>query len=334
MLRVGLIGAGRVAQCAHLAALAGVTDARVVAVADLRTDFAHAVARRWNIPRVHASHTELIADPAIDAVVIVTQRSQTAGIAAAALAANKHVLSEKPMALSSADARGLVELARSRALTYAIGYMKRHDAGVQRARAFIASGAAGALRAVRAEFEGGDDCSGADWLTTAEPRRDAGFTVGNPAGDVSARSRLDRYFNVFSHTTNLVRFVTGESLVAETATDAAGPARLTGRAGASPFIARFGDRTTGPWYERVWCDFDAGELSLTLPAPFDRAAHAAVTFTAAKGAVTDFSAPGWAFAHQAAAFVHDVRNHAEPLASGHDAIADVILAEAFAGQAL
>ena len=152
-----------------------------MALAELRPGLAKLVAARWNIPRVYAGHRELLADPDVDAVVVVTQRSQTAAIVADALRAGKHVLSEKPMALSSVDGAALVELARDRGLVYAVGYMKRYDRGVAIARERIAQwrsdGRAGAMLLVRARMDGGDDCAGDDWLMTTEPRIDAGFTV-------------------------------------------------------------------------------------------------------------------------------------------------------------
>lgn len=333
MLRVGIIGAGRVAQIAHLATFSQVKDARLVAIADLRPELASLVAARWNIPRTHAGHRELLADPDVDAVVVVTQRSQTAAIVADALRAGKHVLSEKPMALSTVDARALVQLARKRGLVYAVGYMKRHDRGIGIARERIvrwrSDGGAGAMLQVRATMNGGDDCAGSDWLMTAEPRIDAGFAVTAAVGDPAPKSAFDQFLNVFSHTTNLARFLTNASIDLTSAEQSAGHAIVSGRLPDCPFAGSFADRVVPGWHESVDIVFERATVSVVPPPPFDRSAAARVTIAHADGAIEDCSSPGWAFERQARAFVSDATHGGEPLAPGHDAVADVVLGEEF-----
>ena len=269
MLRIGVIGAGRIAQIAHLATLSTVREARIVALADLRLDLAALVAERWNVPALYSSHAELLADPGVDAVVVVTQRNQTAGIARDALRAGKHVLTEKPMALSSADARELVALAGEKQVCYAVGYMKRHDRGVNAARALIAgwraTGRAGKLLLVRATMDGGDDGAGADWLMTQEPRTDAGFVVGDAIGDPTPKSPFDQFLNVFSHTINLARFLTGGSIVLEAAVHGERSAALAGRIADVPFLGAFEDRVVPGWHERIEVIFECGRVSVALP---------------------------------------------------------------------
>jgi predicted dehydrogenase len=333
VLRVGIIGAGRVAQIAHLATLSQVAEARLVSLADLRPELASLVAARWNIPRVYAGHRELLADPDVDAVVVVTQRSQTAAIVADALRAGKHVLSEKPMALSTVDARALVQLARERGLVYAVGYMKRHDRGIGVARDRIAQwcgdGAAGAMLLVRATMNGGDDCAGSDWLMTTEPRIDAGFTVTAAVGDPAPKSPFDQFLNVFSHTTNLARFLTNAPIELTSAEQGAGNAVVAGNLPECPFAGSFADRVVPGWHESVDVVFERATVSVATPPPFDRSAAARVTIAHADGAIEDCSLPGWAFERQARAFVADAMHGSEPLAPGSDAVADVALGEAF-----
>ncbi len=333
MLRVGVIGAGRVAQIAHLATLSRVDDARVVALADLRPELTNLVAARWNIPRTYANHHELLSDPAVDAVVVVTQRSQTAGIVADALRAGKHVLSEKPMALSTADASMLVELARQRALVYAVGYMKRHDRGINRARErvaqLLADGSAGAMTHVRATMHGGDDRAGDDWLMTPEARTDAGFTVTAAVGDPAPKSAFDQFLNVFSHTTNLARFISAAPIAFTAAEQSAGGAEIAGRLPACPFAGSFADRAVAGWHESVEVEFERATVRVATPAPFDRSACARVTVSHADGRAEDCSGSEWAFERQARAFVSDAANGREPLAPGSDALADVALGEEF-----
>jgi predicted dehydrogenase len=333
-LRIGVVGAGRVAQTAHIATFAAVPDAQVVALADLRTDLAQAVAQRWNIAAVHRTHRELVADPGVDAVVVVTQRTQTAAIVADALRAGKHVLCEKPMALSSADARANVALAQQAARTFAVGYMKRHDRGVGAARARIAAwraegAAAGALVLVRIAMDGGDDGAGSDWLMTAEPRTDLGFAVGATIGDPAHQSPFDRFLNVFSHTLNLTRFLAGESLQATHVTLTGGGAAFLGRLAGSqvPVIASFTQRMPAGWHERNEQLFERATVSVELSPPFAADRSARVHVQHADGSHEDLAQAGWAFALQAQHFCDDVRTGSLPLASGADSALDVAFAE-------
>jgi predicted dehydrogenase len=333
VLRVGVIGAGRVAQIAHLATFADVRGAQVVALADLRGELRRIVAERWGIPRTYGDHRGLLDDPEVEAVVVVTQRSQTAAIVADALRARKHVLSEKPMALSTIDAEANVRLARANGMTYAVGYMKRHDAGIGAARARIAQlradGSAGALLLVQATMNGGDDRAGRDWLMTDEARLDAGFRVTAAVGDPAPKSAFDQFLNVFSHTTNLARFLVGAPIAFAAAQAGDRAAAVTGTIAGVPFSGAFADRVVSGWYESVEVVFERATVSIAAPPPFDRAAVARVRVTHADGQVEELDRAGWAFARQAQAFVDDVAGEREPLASGADALADVALGEAF-----
>ena len=323
------------AQIAHLAPLAGVEGAQVLALADLRPELATLVAAHFKIPRVYPTHRELLADPDVDAVVVVTQRSQTAGIVAEALRAGKHVLSEKPMALSTVDATALAELARERGLVYAIGYMKRHDRGVAAARDHIAriraDWSAGTMVLVRATHDGGDDGAGSDWLMTPEPRVDAGFAVTGAVGDPKPRSRFDAFLNVFSHTTNLARFLVDEPIELTAAESGVRGAAVIGQLRSGiPFAGAFAERVVPGWHERIEVVFEHGSVTVDLPPPFDRGAAARISSIVSRDGSTEHrSLHGWAFERQAHAFVADVTNRNLPLAPGGDAVADVALAESF-----
>nr|WP_249798175.1 Gfo/Idh/MocA family oxidoreductase [Bradyrhizobium zhengyangense] len=119
----------------HLANFAANPACRVVAIADLRPDLAAAAAQKFGVSRIYGTHHELLADREVSAVVVVTKRRATGPIVLDALDSGRHVLSEKPMAYTTDQAASLIEAARRQNLVYAIGYMKRHDAGVARALA-------------------------------------------------------------------------------------------------------------------------------------------------------------------------------------------------------
>ena len=151
---IGILGAGMVGQMCHLANFSSNPACRVVAIADLRPDLAIAAAAKFGISRIYRTHRELLDDRDVSGVVVVTRRRATGPIVLDALNSGRHVLSEKPMAYTTAQARVLVSAARQQNLVYSIGYMKRHDAGVSRAISLLhqlrASNSLGCLVSARA----------------------------------------------------------------------------------------------------------------------------------------------------------------------------------------
>ncbi len=129
-LKIGLIGAGRIAQAAHLPALARAKGARLVALCDPSPTLSAGVARRYEVPGYTAVE-ELLADPEVEAVIVAVPDRLHLPLAAQALRAGKHVLVEKPLAPTVADAQQLADLAGQSGLQLQVGAMKRYDPGVQ-----------------------------------------------------------------------------------------------------------------------------------------------------------------------------------------------------------
>jgi predicted dehydrogenase len=127
-LRIGVVGAGLVAQVVHLPRLAEL-DARfeVVGLAEPDEDVRRRVAARFGIGLACADHRELIARGGAAALLVCSPDPTHAGIVLDALAARLHVLVEKPLCLTTDDADRIVA-ARDRAGTVVqVGYMKRFD---------------------------------------------------------------------------------------------------------------------------------------------------------------------------------------------------------------
>lgn len=129
-LKIGLIGAGRIAQAAHLPALARAEGASLVALCDPSPTLSAGVARRYEVPG-YTTVEELLADPEVEAVIVAVPDRLHLPLAAKALRAGKHVLVEKPLAPTVADAQQLAALAGQSGLQLQVGAMKRYDPGVQ-----------------------------------------------------------------------------------------------------------------------------------------------------------------------------------------------------------
>jgi myo-inositol 2-dehydrogenase / D-chiro-inositol 1-dehydrogenase len=143
-VNVGVIGAGAMGS-AHVATIArAVTAARVVAVADVDLARAAAVARAGRASAVHADPLDLIADPAVDAVLIASITETHEALVLAALDAGKPVFCEKPLAETADGARRVVEAeaALGRGLVQ-LGFMRRYDAGYRELKRLVDEGEVG-----------------------------------------------------------------------------------------------------------------------------------------------------------------------------------------------
>ena len=111
VLRIGVLGAAKIAAGALIGPARRVPGVEVRAVAARDRGRADAFARRNRIPVVHRSYDELLADASIDAVYVPLPASLHARWTIAALEAGKHVLCEKPFAGNSAAAREVAAVA-------------------------------------------------------------------------------------------------------------------------------------------------------------------------------------------------------------------------------
>jgi predicted dehydrogenase len=339
MVKIGLIGAGMIGQVAHLANFSEIDGCRVVAIAELREGLGEEAARKFGVPAVYPSHRELLRDPDIDAVVVVTRRPATGPIVLDALRAGKHVLSEKPMAHTVEQAMRLVTAAAERDLVYAIGFMKRYDAGVQRAkellRALCAGREIGPVAFVRAYCFAGGTTSGSGGFVMTGEERSEGIELWPTAPPWLPDDLADQYagfLNVYLHTINLLRFLLDAT---PTVTFVDFRHRLGQVAGLDfgqfSAVLELGSLpSTGDWHEGIEIVFERGKLTIELPQPLLRGIPATVRLYRAgnEGQTTTFVAePSWAFRRQAEAFVRSVAERSEPIAGARDAVADLELAE-------
>jgi phthalate 4,5-cis-dihydrodiol dehydrogenase len=141
VIGVGIIGAGHFG-AVHARALSGLTNARLVAAC--RNEVASIgrfVAEHGG--RAYTDWCALLDDPSVDAVVIATPHDLHRDIAIACLAAGKHVLLEKPMAITIADCDAIADAATMAPGSLMIGHVPRYFAPMQAAAEVIASGRIG-----------------------------------------------------------------------------------------------------------------------------------------------------------------------------------------------
>ena len=124
----------------------------VAAVASRSKQRAANQAARFGIKRAYASYDELLSADDVDAVYIAVPNSLHAEWTKAALAAGKHVLCEKPLAPTAAEAEELFGLARERGLLLMEGFMYRHHPQTILTQDLVSGGAIGEVRAIQCSF--------------------------------------------------------------------------------------------------------------------------------------------------------------------------------------
>jgi predicted dehydrogenase len=149
MIRAAIVGLGRWGQNLVNGA-AGSAALRFTTAHSRTRQTAEAFCREKSL-RWAVDLDEILADPAIDAVVFATPHSQHAGQVRRAAAAGKHVFVEKPFALSLAEADQMLEAARSAGIVLAVGFNRRFHPSMVRLRDAVRGGALGTIVTISAE---------------------------------------------------------------------------------------------------------------------------------------------------------------------------------------
>jgi phthalate 4,5-cis-dihydrodiol dehydrogenase len=147
-LRLGIAGLGR-AFTLMLPTLTAHPRLRLVAAADPRAEARDRFARDFRA-RAYESVEALCADPCVDAVYVATPHQHHAEHVIAAASRGKHVLVEKPMALSIDEASAMIEAADRAGVHLVVGHSHSFDAPIRRAREIITGGSLGRVRMITA----------------------------------------------------------------------------------------------------------------------------------------------------------------------------------------
>jgi predicted dehydrogenase len=136
-LNVGVLGCGPIAQAAHFESCTKAKNADLYAICDVADDLRDRMAATHAPQKSFNSYEAMLADPALDAVIIATADAFHVQATIMALEAGKHVLCEKPLGMSVEDVEALRAVVARTGKVLQIGHMKRFDAGLQSAKRFI-----------------------------------------------------------------------------------------------------------------------------------------------------------------------------------------------------
>jgi len=151
-LRWGILSTANIATEKVIPGIRRAARNEVVAIGSRDGETARRVADRLAIPRAHDSYEALLADPEVDAVYIPLPNHLHAEWTIAAARAGKHVLCEKPLALTAAEAEPMIDAADAAGVHLMEAFMYRHHPSWVAVRELVASGRIGTLSAVQSWF--------------------------------------------------------------------------------------------------------------------------------------------------------------------------------------
>ncbi len=188
-LRLGILGCANIAK-QFARDVASSTRVSIQAVASRDLGKAQHFAHTYGIARAHGSYEALLTDPALDAIYIPLPNSMHAEWAIRAMQAGKHVLCEKPLALSLAEVTRMFEVARTQGVMLLESYPYWFQPQTRDFLACISPDRIGEVRSIQASF---------------------GFTLGNPDDNIRMKPELGggALLDAGSYPLSLIRLVMG-----------------------------------------------------------------------------------------------------------------------------
>ncbi len=228
---MGLIGPGFVAQH-HIDAVRRLGDVDVVAIAGSSQASADAKAREYKVDRAYGDYHALIADPAIQVIHVTTPNHLHLPVTLAAIAAGKHVISDKPLALNPEEGRRLRDAAVAAGIAHVVTFNYRGNPMVEQARLMVAKGDLDKVSFVHGHYL-------QDWMTDPNV-----FSWRSDPAKGGASSALG---DIGSHWSDLAEHTSGlriRSVLADLTTVV--PVRYSAGASAEAFSQGSGDAARTP----------------------------------------------------------------------------------------
>lgn len=194
---MGLVGPGFIA-AHHIDAVRRLGDIDILGIAGSNLESAQRRAVEMNVPRAYAAYQELIDDPAIHVVHNTTPNYMHLPVTLAALKAGKHVVSDKPLAMTPAECIQLRDAAAAAGVVNAVTFNYRGNPLVQEARVRIANGDIGEVVYIHGQYL-------QDWMTDEN--------VYSWRMDVAKGGESSALADIGSHWCDLAEHMSGRRIV-------------------------------------------------------------------------------------------------------------------------
>ncbi len=337
---VAIVGAGFISQVAHIRNLAEIEHVNLVGLAELRPNLGKAVAKKFNISEVFNSHSQLIEDCKADLVYVITRRHHTGPIAYDLLDAGFNIFTEKPMAQTYKKSKILVDKATSNNCFYSVGFMRRYDKGVIKAKKIYEKlqkdKSLGKVLSARIYLSaGGDYCNISGDIQSDEPK--PMHTIWPVAPDFlceDMHQEYEHFVNVNGHDINLMRYFFGiPNEVSHCYYKKSTGAVCIFDYGDFPVTYSWADTLQlTKWEEGLEINFEKGSLKVELPPGFLINVPSGVKLTSwrsrddieTKDIHSDWT---WAFKNEDYEVTKSTLNKEPSLTSGLDSLEDMKLIE-------
>ncbi|HOE66641.1 MAG TPA: Gfo/Idh/MocA family oxidoreductase [Candidatus Hydrogenedentes bacterium] len=337
-VRIGFVGVGGMGQCAHLKNYATLPECEVTAIAEYRQGMAHAVAKKYNVPRVYPDHEAMLATEELDGIVASQQFVRHAVLLPDLLKANVPLFTEKPLAGCIEAGQTILDALAASTTWHMVGYHKRSDPATMYAKTRIEalkqSGELGKLKYVRILMPAGDWVANGftDLIGSDDPMPEQTYEKHPTDMDTKTYEEYIAFVNYYIHQVNLMRHVLGEDytlayvdknnvlLVVET------PSGVTGTIEMSPYT------TSIAWEEEILVAFEHGYIKLELPAPLasNRCGRVEMLRDPGNGVTPETTVPTLPWVHamrqQAINFIEAIQGKRPPMCTAQEAMKDLIVA--------
>ena len=204
MIKIGVLGCGKIAQVRHIPEYAANPDCELAAFYNPTRKRAEDMAAKYG-GKVYDTPEALLADPEIDAVSVCAANYAHAELAIKAMRAGKDVLCEKPMAVTPEDCEAMVRVAKETGRTLMIAHNQRFAKAHVKAKALIDAGTIGRIVTFRTTFgHGGPET----W--SINPGKNTWFFD-------KSKAAMGAMADLGVHKTDLIHYLTGERVVRTTA---------------------------------------------------------------------------------------------------------------------
>ena len=243
LLHIGVVGAGPIAQIAHLESCRKGRNTQLYALCEAAPDLLARVAAIHRPQRSFTRLAEMLADPQVEAVIVAVADQYHVELALQALRAGKHVLVEKPMGVTVEECEALRDEVAASGLTLQVGHNRRFDPGVIHARRFIQERIGGLMSG---QFWYYDSVHRYTMTDALQPLIETSSSVLRPSGNPKADRRRYLMLAHGSHLTDTTRFLSQSDIVEVR----------------SRYLDRFGRHC---WFVEVaFADGSLGNLELTI----------------------------------------------------------------------
>lgn len=348
-VKIGFVGAcGFMGQTTHLHAFASLADeCELIAAVGGREKLLNIVSDKFGIRKRYTSVEQLCDDGEVEAAVVILPPEWNLPIACQLLSSGKHVMCEKPLALSVESANAIAKAADENGRILMVAYMKRYDPGVQRAFELVnkwkASGEMGALLYARGHcFIGGQWTAGRELIApvvrTDEPYGNMPEKDSPPKWlpnemrqNFYGHGNLYYHFlHVHCHNINLMRSFLGDSWKV-IGVDLRHKVRVVvfEFSGVPAVLEVGGPMKHHGFDEHLTLYFEKGFIRIETPPPLLAQVPAKVVVHYGERSETaEFHSDwDWSFRRQAKHFIECVRDGKPPLTDGRDAAKDVEVVE-------